>query len=206
MIFNPHQVTKDFELALCDYTGAPYAVCVNSCTMAIFLACRYVCVGEVTLPKFTYQSVPMQIVYAGGTVKFEDRPWKGAYRLWPYRIYDAARRFTSNMFTTTGRARPRENKYVCVSFHASKILGLEQGGAILHDSPDADIWFRRARFDGRAEGVSPRDDKNTIMGFHCYLNPSTAAQGLLKLYSLPRRNEDLANSPYPDLSTWEMFK
>ena len=25
---NPHQVTKDFEQALCEYTGAPYAVAV----------------------------------------------------------------------------------------------------------------------------------------------------------------------------------
>jgi dTDP-4-amino-4,6-dideoxygalactose transaminase len=206
MNFNPHQVTKDFEWALSSYTGAPYVVCVNSCTMALLLCCKYVGVGEVTLPKFTYQSVPMSVIHAGGTVKFEDRPWKGAYRLWPYRIYDAARRFTTNMFATTGRAREGENKYVCVSFHASKILGLEQGGAILHDCPDADVWFRRARFDGRTEGVAPRDDKDHMLGYHCYINPSTSAQGLLKLHSLPRRNDDLENSPYPDLSTWDEFK
>lgn len=206
MNFNPHQVTKDFERALCEYTAAPFAVAVNSCTMAILLACKYVGVGEVMLPKFTYQSVPMSVIHAGGTVKFEDRRWKGAYRLWPYRIYDAARRFTADMFETTGRAGPRENKYVCVSFHASKILGLEQGGAILHDSPDADEWLRRARFDGRAEGIAPKDDKNPMLGYHCYINPSTAAQGLLKLYSLPKHNQDLENSPYPDLSTWEIFK
>jgi dTDP-4-amino-4,6-dideoxygalactose transaminase len=205
MTFNPHQVTKDFEMALCDYTGATYAVCVNSCTMALFLACKYLNVCEVTLPKFTYQSVPMQIIHAGGTVRFEDRPWKGAYRLRPYPIYDAARRFTFDMFETIA-CRPLENNYVCVSFHASKILGLEQGGAILHDSKVADDWFRRARFDGRAEGVSPRDDLHPILGYHCYMNPSTAAQGLLKLYSLPKHNEDLENSPYPDLSTWEIFK
>ena len=32
------QVVRDFEAALCEYTGAPYAVAVNSCTMALLLA------------------------------------------------------------------------------------------------------------------------------------------------------------------------
>ena len=29
---NPHAVTKEFEKQLCLYTGAPFAVAVNSCT------------------------------------------------------------------------------------------------------------------------------------------------------------------------------
>lgn len=204
MMRNPHQVTKDFEADLCEYTGAPYAVAVNSCTMALFLCCKYKCVGEVHIPKRTYVSVPMSIIHAGGTVKFEDRPWQGAYRLWPYRIYDSARRFTSDMFATTGASE--DYKYVCVSFHASKILGIEQGGAILHDDAEADAWFRRARFDGRTEGIAPRNDTFPMLGWHCYMNPSTAAQGLLKLHSLPKHNPPLPNDPYPDLSTLEIFK
>lgn len=35
---NPFQVVKDFERALCEYTGAPYAVTTTSCTMALLLA------------------------------------------------------------------------------------------------------------------------------------------------------------------------
>jgi dTDP-4-amino-4,6-dideoxygalactose transaminase len=85
-------------------------------------------------------------------------------------------------------------------------LGLEQGGAILHDNAEADAWFRRARFDGRAEGVAPKDDAGIIMGWHCYLNPSTAAQGILKLHSLPKFNAPLPNDDYPDLSTLECFR
>jgi len=97
-------------------------------------------------------------------------------------------------------------EFICVSFHASKTLGLEQGGAILHDNAEADAWFRRARFDGRAEGVSPKDDTGIIVGWHCYMNPSTAAQGILKLHSLPRHNDPLPNDDYPDLSQLEAFK
>jgi len=205
MVYNPHQVTKDFELALSFYTGAPFVVAVNSCTMALFLACKYMGVGEVTLPKRTYVSVPMSVIHAGGRVKFESLSWRGAYQLKPYRIWDSARRFTGRMFRDFGEGDPDE-KFVCVSFHASKILGIEQGGAILHDSEEADAWFRRARFDGRTEGIAPKDDTFPILGWHCYMNPSTAAQGLLKLHSLPRRNPDLLNDSYPDLSTLEIFK
>ena len=194
---NPHNVTRDFEKALCEYTGAPYAVAVNSCTMALLLACKYVGVEEVTIPKRTYVSVPMSIKLAGGKVKFENRRWRGAYQLKPYPIWDSARRFTSGMF---------KGGFWCVSFHASKILGVEQGGAILHDSKDADYWLRRLRFDGRSEGIAPKDDNFPVIGYHCYLSPSVAAQGILKLYSLPKRNADLKNDPYPDLSKIEIFK
>jgi dTDP-4-amino-4,6-dideoxygalactose transaminase len=93
-----------------------------------------------------------------------------------------------------------------VSFHASKTCGIEQGGAILHDNPEADAWLRRARFDGRTEGVAPKEDNFTQIAWHCYMNPSTAAQGILRLHSLPRHNEPLPNDDYPDLSQMEIFK
>jgi dTDP-4-amino-4,6-dideoxygalactose transaminase len=85
-------------------------------------------------------------------------------------------------------------------------LGIEQGGAILLDDPTADAWLRRARFDGRTEGVPPSEDSFDFVGWHCYMSPSVAAQGLLKLYSLPRHNADLPNDPYPDLSLIEAFR
>jgi len=207
---NPHQVTRDFEGMLCAYTGAPYAVAVNSCTMALTLAVAWHLrdaqnneVVEhrfpITIPKRTYVSVPQAIIHAGGRPVFEDREWLGSYRLDPLDVWDCARYFTSGMYRYP-------DVFLCVSFHASKTLGLEQGGAILHDNAEADAWFRRARFDGRAEGVAPKDDTGIIVGWHCYLNPSTAAQGILKLHSLPRHNAPLPNDPYPDLSTLECFR
>lgn len=198
MSHNPHQVTKDFEAALCEYTGSKYAVAVNSCTAAIELAALFAAYDRVMIPHRTYIGVPMAIVRAGLTVEFSFDDWAGSYQLWPTNVWDCARRFTSGMY------EPRT--YQCVSFHASKILGLEQGGAILHDDDGADAWFRRARFDGRTEGVAPINDTFNMIGRHCYMNPSTAAQGLLKLHSLPRHNADLQNDPYPDLSQMEIFK
>ena len=63
-----------------------------------------------------------------------------------------------------------------------------------------------ARFDGREEGVEPKNDDIRFLGWHCYMNPSTAAQGILKLHSLPAVNPDLPNDDYPDLSKMSVFK
>jgi dTDP-4-amino-4,6-dideoxygalactose transaminase len=43
---NAFQVVRDFEKAVAEYTGAPYCVAVNSCTMALLLACKYLKVGS----------------------------------------------------------------------------------------------------------------------------------------------------------------
>ena len=94
---------------------------------------------------------------------------------------------------------------MCLSLHISKILGVDQGGVILHDSQIADRELRKMRFDGRTEGVHPRDDKFT-RGFHCYLSPNIAAQALWKLSTLPKHNDDLPNSDYSDLSRSEIFR
>jgi len=200
----PYNVVCDFEQALCEYTGAPYAVTTNSCTMALLLACRWVRMNQcaewsvVHVPKRTYCSVPMSVTHAGHEVRFVDYDWSGAYPLSPLPVWDSARRFTSGMYMF--------GAFQCVSFHASKILGDTQGGAILHDDPVADAWFRKARFDGRTEGVHPADDTFDVLGYHCYMSPDVAARLLLKLSVLPKHNDDLPNDDYPELDKLGIFK
>lgn len=199
----PYQVTRQLEHELSIYTGAKYVVAVNSGTAAILLACEW-CFksrweGLPSIPKKTYVSVPMAIIRAGADkVYFHDEDWKGSYQIKPYPIWDSARRFTSGMY--------KSGQFQCVSFSSSKILGIEQGGAILHDSEPADRWFRRMRFDGRTEGVDPRNDVFDLVGHHCLMLPSIAAQLVLKLHHLPKHNEDLAHYEYPDLSIQPAFR
>lgn len=213
---NPHQVTRDFEAALCAYTGARYAVTTTSCTMAIQIAlawfnygetrmtaslvlARQVPGGKISMPKLSYVGVPSAIRNAGWrNVGFRDEDWQGEYRLEPLPVWDSARRFTSGMY--------RKGAMQCVSFHATKILADSQGGAILHDNPEADAWLRRARFDGRTEGADPKTDQVQYPSWHAYLSPDVAARLLWKLQGLPRHNADLPNSDYPDLSTMRAFK
>ena len=221
------KVVRDFEQALCDYTGAKYAVTVNSCTMALLLACKWSLRGkvgmepfDVSIPKRTYVGVPMSIIHAGARPVFRDEKWLGYYHLDPLPGSDSARWFTGGMFDghnakTVGAPLPfshmklikgERHPMACVSFHWSKTLGIQQGGAILHDDPEADQWLRRARFDGRKEGVPPKDDHDLMVGWHCYMSPEVAAEGLVRLSHLPWHNDPLPNSDYPDLPTLECFK
>lgn len=205
---SPYAVTKQFEEALCAYTGARFAVAVNSGTAALQLAVQWFSNHwllkesewnkQVEIPRRTYVSVPCAILNAGGTVAWRDEDWSGSYQLKPLPVWDSARRFTSGMY--------RAGQFQCVSFSASKILGSEQGGAILHESLLADKWFRRMRFDGRTEGVDPLEDTFDLVGHHCLMIPSIAATLLVRLHHLPRNNEDLGYYEYPDLSLHTAFK
>ena len=208
----PYEVTRRFERALCDYTGAPYAVAVNSCTAALLLAvqwpmrdaiCTYDSFHEplrplIEIPRKTYVSVPCAISIAGGRPSWRDEQWRGAYQLKPLPVWDCARRFTSGIYVA--------GQFQCVSFSASKILAAEQGGAILHDNAEADKWFRRMRFDGRTEGVDAMEYTFDLVGHHCIMLPSVAATLLVRLYHLPKHNEDLPEREYPDLSQHPAFR
>lgn len=220
---NAHQVTRDFEAAIGEYTGAPHVVCVSSCTMALLLAVgwhigrnRYVdqcgrmkinVRRNIEIPKRTYVGVPMSIIHAGGWPTFRDDDWGalGWYALSPLRVVDSARWFTAGMY---GKLADwcGGDVLACVSFHATKTLGIEQGGAILLDDPEADEWLRRMRFDGRTAGLPVKQDRIREIGWHCYMNPSTAAQGLMRMAGLPKHNAPLPMSDYPDLSEMEVFR
>lgn len=163
----------------------------------------------INIPRKTYVSVPCAILNAGPFwVTWRDEHWHGVYQLKPLPVWDCARRFTSGMFTDMARTdpcMPESPLFQCVSFSTTKILGIEQGGAILHNDARADAWFRKMRFDGRTEGVSQLEDSFDVIGHHCLMLPSIAAQLVLKLHHLPKYNADLPLYDYPDLSKHKAF-
>lgn len=195
-------VVRGFERAVADYCGAPFVVAVNSCTNALFLCLMWHkragrLPAEIEIPRRTYVGVPMQIMHVGAKPRFRDEQWSGVYQLAPLPVWDAARRFTASMYDS--------GTFMCTSHHWSKPLGIQQGGCILHDDPKADAWFRRARFDGRTEGVPPSEDEFAEAGWHCYMSPEVAAEGLVRLSFLPKRVPDLPWDAYPDLSRVKLF-
>ena len=65
----------EFEKALCKYTGAKYAICVNSATSALHLACLVsdIKVGdEVITSPITFVATGNAIIYCGGKPVFAD--------------------------------------------------------------------------------------------------------------------------------------
>jgi len=198
---NAFDTVKSFEEALAQYTGAPYAVTVDSCTNALFLCCTLEDVRgkTVTIPKRTYLSVPQSIMHAGAKVQFVDKDWKGIYNLEGTRVYDSAKRLTSGMYIP--------GSLMCLSFHTKKLLNIGKGGAILTDDPYAVEWLKRARYEGRAEGLDYRDDDITELGWNMYMTPEQAARGWSLLQVLPKNNEDQGeNPPYKDLTEFTLFK
>jgi FkbM family methyltransferase len=202
-----YNVTKEFEQALCDYTGAPYAVAIDNQSNAMFLALMYENIKDKTIkiPSRTYPSVPCEIIHAGGKVEFEDFggvTLKGSYQLHPTKVWDSALRFTTDMYIP--------NTHMCLSFTGPyKHLKLGKGGAILTDNYEAYKWFKKARYSGRNE-CSYHEDDFDMLGWNFYMMPEIASRGLLlmnqfyKIDGTPKHNEDL-ELPYPDLSKFKIY-
>ena len=202
MINNPYKIVKMFEEEISHYTGAPYVVTIDSCTNALFLMCKYLNVKKVTIPSQTYLSVPQSIIHSGGEVIFDKRPktnhWKGIYQLKPYPIYDAAKRFTKDMYI--------KESYMGLSFHIKKQLPIWKGGAILCDDKEAFEWFKRARYEGRSEKYYKEDDI-TFLGWNMYMTPQQAAHGLSMFQNYPESMSDLGeDNGYRDLTEFTIFK
>ena len=199
---NPFKVVQMFEEEVADYTGSKYAVSVDNCTNAIFLVCKYLNVKDVTIPAKTYLSVPQSIIHAGGNVIFDKTEqtnnWKGIYQLKPYPVYDAAKRFTSNMYIP--------NSFMCLSFHIKKHLKISKGGMILTDDSEAVSWFKKARYEGRSEKLY-HEDNIEMLGWNMYMTPQQASHGLSLMQNIPMNNEDLGeNDGYRDLTEFTVFK
>jgi dTDP-4-amino-4,6-dideoxygalactose transaminase len=202
-----HKITEQFEQELCRYTGAPYAVAVDNCSNALFLALYYELnvTGNpeyplspiITIPRHTYPSVACEIIHAGGKLEFVDNAERfnfpdgrvnGMYVLNPTNVVDSALSFTAGMYMPS--------YHICLSFTGPyKHLKLGKGGAILTDSRSAYEWFKRARFSGRQECSYHNDDFDqenfidllnegksfyvpSIAGWNFYMMPEIAARGL----------------------------
>jgi dTDP-4-amino-4,6-dideoxygalactose transaminase len=207
-----HKITEDFEKALCDYTGAPHAIALDNMSNALFLALYYeknikktLTSDTVDCPSKTYPSVPCEIIHAGAKVKFrpvEGKTIKGAYQLEPTNVWDSALSFTADMY--------KKGTHMCISFTGPyKHFKLSKGGAILTDSYEAMLWFKRARYSGRRE-CSYHDDNLDMLGWNFYMMPELASRGMLlmgQFYNMDgtkKHNVDL-ELPYPDLSKFEIY-
>ena len=197
---NAWSVVDDFEEAIADYTGAPYAVAVDSCTNALLLALTLWRMENgttlVKVPRYTYVGVPQAVLNSGNGIQWVDSIWKGWYTMEPTGVIDSARRFRRGMYF------PQTD--TCLSFHWGKHLPIGRGGAILTYSWRRASLYKQMRYDGRKEGVAPADD-TFIRGYHCMMTPQDAAQGLLLMQYVKDAYDDLPWDGYGDLSKQEVF-
>lgn len=183
MITTNFEMLELFEHRIAEFTGAPYAVAVDSCTNALFLTFKYIIENmrnnwhtfkfesmTVDVPRQTYVSVPMSIIHAGYLPRIVETEWIGKYKLSPYPVWDCACYFKENMYDP--------GTFMCLSFGWQKPLAIGKGGMILTDNETAWKWLRRASYDGRERRPISVDNIEQI-GWHMNMDPEMAARGLM---------------------------
>lgn len=202
---NPYITVQILEERIAEWTGAPYAVAVESGSAAILLSLLWRKeqmgdIGKVWIPRLTYPSAPCSIIFAGGKVGWRDGDWKGEYELYPLNVWDSALRFRKGMY--------RKGAMQCLSMHIKKRLCVGRGGMILLDDKDAYEWLKRARFDGRGP-VPLMDDNFTQLGLNAYMEPANAARAI-QLFEVLRDKDlpdlDFEEQGYPDLSQYKIYQ
>jgi len=192
-------VIDQFEQRVAEFYGAPYGVAVDCCTHALELCLRYKEVKSFSTPCRTYISVPFLSKKLNLDFHWRDEDWQDHYRLGNTNIIDAA------VFWQKDGYIP--NTLMCLSFQFRKHLNLGRGGMILTDDPIAAAALKKMSYDGRDPDVPWREQNITSMGYHYYMTPETAQQGLSKL-------ENAINTPpirwkvtdWPDLRKMGVFK
>lgn len=189
-----YSVLKDFERELCNYTGAAYAVPVDSCTHALELCFRYNNImGSIFMPNRTYISAVMVLHKLGIEPRFHNTPWQFEYQYGLSKIWDSARRFEPNMY--------RPGHMQCLSFGHSKRLEIGHGGAILLDDEAAYHELKRMAYDGRDLEVKPWQNQTVwSVGYHYNMRLEDAAKGLEMLKANQLKSVESQRVEYPDVS------
>jgi dTDP-4-amino-4,6-dideoxygalactose transaminase len=181
----------EFESAIAEYTGAPYAVVTDGCTHALELCFRYKRIKYCQFPAHTYLSIPQMLNQLGVHYRLTNEEWIGEYHFYDTNIWDSARRLERGMY--------RPGTLQCLSFGHSKPLNLGKCGAILLDDPVAYQVFSRMRSDGRDLSITPWQDQKTFdPGYHYCPTIETCELGIKKLFYV---NEPPKYHQYPDLRT-----
>jgi len=199
---DPRDIIDIFEKKLAAYAGSKFAVSVDCDSNALFLALKYRNGnGEISIPRNTYVSVPMQIYHAGYTPVLRDEKWVGIYELAPLEIYDSAVRFTKGMFVGG-------NALQVLSFQIKKRVPIGRGGAILTNDEEAYRWLKLATYDGRDLSSAYTEASHIkSLGWHYYMTPEDAARGIWLMDQLPEVNTDTGSfENYPDLSQWPIIR
>ena len=193
------EVVSEFENKVANFFGSPYAVAVDSCTHGIELCLRYEKVSKITVPTRTYISIPFLSSKLNIEMEWSEEEWQDYYYLGNTNIIDAAVLWQRNSYIP--------KTYMCLSFQFQKHLSLGRGGMILLDDEESYITLKKMSYDGRIPEVPWRNQNIDTIGYHYYMTPETAQNGLNKLPTAIRTNPRKWNiNDWPDLRSMEVFK
>jgi dTDP-4-amino-4,6-dideoxygalactose transaminase len=205
-INDPWNAITVFENKIAKFTGSSYAISVDSCSSALFLAMKYCDVTAITIPKHTYISVPMmaKMHSVNCNVTFQDTTWNKWYSLNPISnnslldIIDCAVTLERNMY--------QNDTLQCISFQHRKPLKIGKGGMILTDNMDAASWLRKASYDGRDRSKMFNEDLIDALGYHMYMTPEDGARGILLFDEYIETLDIIGSVDYPDITKFTFVK
>lgn len=191
-------VVEEFEKKIAEFFGSPYAVAVDSCTHGVELSLLYTGVNSFTVPKRTYLSIPFLAEKLKIKRFWQDIDWVDYYYLTD-KVIDAAVLWKKDSYVP--------NTLMSISFQYQKHLSLGRGGIILTDNKETAIQLKKMSYDGRIPNIPWREQNIDTIGYHYYMTPETAQNGLNKL-------ENAINTPprqwvvsdWVDLTKMEIFK
>lgn len=189
-----------FEKKIADYFGAPYAVATDCCTHALEMCLKLSKYELIVCPKQTYISVPFMLERSFPDYIFSDIQWQEYYYLTPD-VIDAA-----TYWKKFGYIKKTK---MCLSFHIKKHLNIGRGGMILLDDEQDYKRLKKMRYDGRSiyDDVMYQNEDIKEMGYHYYMTPETAEQGL-KIFKKVKNKEPkiIGNYYYSDVTKFSYFK
>ena len=126
----------NFERAIADFFGSPYAVAVDSCTHGVELALRYNNAQTISVPNRTYLSIPFLSYKLDIDLEWRDEEWVDYYYI------------TENVIDAAVLWKPKSyipNTFMGISFQYQKHLSLGRGGVLLMDNEEAAKQIKRCR-------------------------------------------------------------
>ena len=192
------EIVTEFENKLANFFGSPYAVAVDCCTHGVELCLRYTNAKSITVPKQTYLSIPFLSQKLGINLKWKDENWVDYYYL-TNNVIDAAVLWKENSYIP--------DTFMSISFQFQKHLSLGRGGIILTDNKKAAEQLKKMTYDGRTPNIPWREQNVSTIGYHYYMTPETATNGLLKLNSaIKSKPKQWVVTDWPDLTQMDIFK
>lgn len=190
---------NQFEQAVADYFGAPYAVAVDCCTHAVELCLRYQSVQVTDCPVHTHISIPFTLIKLNLTWQWNHSPWNQYYYFSNSSVVDAAAFWQKDGYVP--------GTMMCLSFQQNKHLSLGRGGIILLDDLQAQRDLIRLSYDGRDRGSSWFTQPISQVGYHYYMTPETAQLGLDRLPAAQQRPwQNWDSSRYVYLPDFPVFQ
>ena len=223
-VSDPWDWVTHFENIMAKYAGSKYAIACDSNSNAIKLMLEYEFTrndhigNEISIPINTYCSVANAILLSQNTLLWDDRQWEHHYNLTNTPIYDGAVSLYEGMYSvvldeyepTNPQDAVEDFPYLILSFHHRKILNIGTGGMILTNDEIFAEWARPMIYDGRDKLTKYDDNILSHIGWHMYMSPEQAIEGLKIFHSdrIDRTNETKHGkwSDYKRLDTQPIYQ